>query len=204
MHAGIEWKFSPADAPWQNGVVESLIKPVKKAIKLAIGTNVLKFSELQTVLYESSNLVNERPIGEHPTNPDDGGYLCPNDILLGRASSHVPSGPFQEVCGKRRFEFIQTLADNVWKKWTRNYFSSLIIQQKWHTARRNVKVDDVVIVKVDDVVIVKVDDVVIVKVDDVVIVKVDDVVIVKVDDVVIVKVDDVVIVKVDDVVIVSR
>ena len=31
---GFEWKFSSADAPWQNGVSEALIKSVKKAITL--------------------------------------------------------------------------------------------------------------------------------------------------------------------------
>ena len=33
------------------------------------------------------------------------------------------------------------------KKGTRDYFPSLLIQQKWHTARRNLKVGDVVLIQ---------------------------------------------------------
>ena len=50
--------------------------------------------ELYTCLLEVANLVSQHPIGRVPTDPDDGTYLCPNDVLLGRATSHVPQGPF--------------------------------------------------------------------------------------------------------------
>lgn len=59
---GLQWFFSSADAPWQNGTSEALIKSVKRAITLAIGDGTLTFSELQTVCFEAANLVNERPI----------------------------------------------------------------------------------------------------------------------------------------------
>ena len=42
--------------------------------------------ELQTCLLEIANLVNQRPIGRIPNDPDDGSYM-----LFGRASSHVSS-----------------------------------------------------------------------------------------------------------------
>ena len=45
------------------------------------------FSELQTVCFEAANLVNERPIGRHPTSPHDESYLCPSDLLLGHSTS---------------------------------------------------------------------------------------------------------------------
>ena len=90
---GFQWEFTTADAPWQNGVSEALVKSVKRAIAAAIHESILTFSELQTVLFEIANLINERPIGRHPTSPDDGTYLCPNDLLLGRSTARVPSGP---------------------------------------------------------------------------------------------------------------
>ena len=34
---GMEWKFLPADAPWQNGTSEALVKSVKKVIMVAVG-----------------------------------------------------------------------------------------------------------------------------------------------------------------------
>ena len=136
---GFKWNFTPADVPWQNGTSESLIRSVKRSLKVAIGDSILTFSELQTVLLEVASLINERPIGRHPRSPKDGSYLCPNDLLLGRSTTRVPSGPFEESTNPRiRFEFIQNIITSFWKGWTTNYFPDLIERQKWHTAHRNV------------------------------------------------------------------
>ena len=147
---GLEWRFTAADAPWQNGCSESLVKSVKTALKGAIGDQVLMFSEFQTVAscFEAANLVNERPIGIHPTDPNDDAYLGPNHLLLGRASARVPSGPFLQTKNERlRFEFVQKLIDSFWKRWMRDFFPSLLVRQKWHVDRRNVCVGDIVVVK---------------------------------------------------------
>jgi len=108
----------------------------------------MTFSELQTVCFEAANLRNKRPIGRHPTSLDDASYLCPNDLLLGRSTSRVPSGPFIQTDNpRRRYEFIQKIVDNFWRRWTRDYFPSLIIQQKWHTTKRNLKKGDIVLIQ---------------------------------------------------------
>lgn len=131
VNEGLKWEFACADAPWQNGISEALIKSIKRAITTAIGQSVMTFPELQTVLYKVSNLVNERPIGRHPTSPEDRAYLCPNDILLGRSSTKVPNGPFNESAGPRkRFYFIQNVVDAFWSRWTRDYFPGLLVRQK--------------------------------------------------------------------------
>ena len=114
---GLQWHFSPADAPLYNGTVESLIKSVKRALYNSIGNQVLSFSEMQTVLLEVANLVNERPIGRKPTVPNDSTYLSPNDLILGRLTSRAPSGPFEENCSHiKRFYFVQQLINSFWKK----------------------------------------------------------------------------------------
>ena len=143
-----EWHFNSGDAPWQNGCSESLIPSVKKAIKCAIGEQVLSFSELLTVMYEAANLVNERPIGKTNMDIDDGSYLCPNDLLLGRATSKIQAGPFDTKANAiKRFQFVQKIVDAFWIKWTRYYFPSLIIRGKWHTERRNLCVGDIVLIQ---------------------------------------------------------
>ena len=124
------------------------MKSVKKAITVAVGESVMTLSELQTVCYEAANLVSERPISRHPTSPEDGTYLCPNDLLLGRSTSRVPSGPFRETRNpNHRFEFVQQIVNAFWRKWIRDFFPSLIVQQKWHTKKRNVRVGDVVLIQ---------------------------------------------------------
>ena len=91
--------------------------------------------------------MNQRPIGRIPNDPDDGAYLCPNDMLLGRATSEVPQGPFKDTRNPRkRVEFVQKLVDSFWKRWTRDVFPTLVPRKKWHVENRNVEVDDIVTV----------------------------------------------------------
>ena len=145
---GTEWKFSPADAPWYNGAVEALVKSTKRALHVAIGDNVLKPLELQTVMFEAAQLVNQRPIGCHPTNPSDGVYMSPNDLLLGRSTPAIPQGPFKERCSNRyRFDFIQMTVESFWKRWMIEVFPNLVVRPKWHTEQRNLLVGDIVLLQ---------------------------------------------------------
>ena len=53
--------------------------------------------------------------------------LIPNHLLLGRASSCVPQGPFKEGQNPRkRFEFVQSLAHQVWKRFIREYGTKIV------------------------------------------------------------------------------
>ena len=145
---GVEWEFSPADAPWHNGATESLVKPVKRAHNAAIGEDVMSFSELQTVMFEGAQVVNQCPIGVHPTCPEECPYLCPNDLVLGRSTSHVPQGPFLErVSNKHRLDFIQAVVESFWRRRSRDVFPSLVISHKLHVKGRNVAKGDMVLIQ---------------------------------------------------------
>ena len=147
---GLNWSFTKsADAPWENGCSEALIRLIKRHIARIIGDNILTFGELQTALFEIGNLLNERPIGTKPgSNIDSGIYLCPNDLLLGRSGLPAPQGIFDISNNvKSRQEFLNKITENFWKKWIQNYFHTLIIRQKWHTAVRNLQKGDIVLVQ---------------------------------------------------------
>ena len=51
---------------------------------------------MQIVMFEASQIENQRLIGSHPFTPEDGTYLCPNDLILERSSTHASQGPFKE------------------------------------------------------------------------------------------------------------
>ena len=145
---GLIWKFSPSDSPWWNGCCESLIRSVKKAINQILKEQRVSYNELLTIFFESANLINERPIGVKTSQSQDFSYLCPNDMLLGRSTSRVPSGPFSTCKSNlKRFAFVQLLIDSFWKKWTRIYFPTLLMQHKWHHEKRNVTIGDIVIIQ---------------------------------------------------------
>ena len=90
------WSFCPADAPWQNGSTEALVKSIKRALNVVMAGKLCSFAELQTVVYEAAQLVNQRSIGRKPLTLDDGTYLCPNGLLLGHCTNNAPQGPFAE------------------------------------------------------------------------------------------------------------
>ena len=45
---------------------------------------------------------------------------------------------------------MQRLTDAFWKKWTVDYFPSLLERKKWHHSKRNMQVNDVVIIQNKD------------------------------------------------------
>ena len=143
---GLNWTVNKsADAPWQNGCTERLIRSVKRCILSTIGENVLTFPELQTVYFECANLLNGRPIG---IKNSDHEYFCPNDMLIGRSSIDVPIGKFENWTSiKKRFQYIQSIIENFWKRWQTHYFPALILQPKWHVDTRNLCIGDIVLVQ---------------------------------------------------------
>ena len=144
----MEWKFTTPGAPHHNGVAESLVKSTKRALKKAIGKQILSPFEFYTCLMEIANLINQRPIGRVPNDPNDGSCLCPNDLLLRRASSTVPQGPFQETRNpRRRVEFVQKIVDAFWQQWKRDVFPTLVPRKRWTVEKRNVRIDEIVIMQ---------------------------------------------------------
>lgn len=144
----IQWRFFTPTAAHQNGCTEALIKSCKRSLRMAIGEQRLSALELQTVCFEVSNLMNSRPIGRLPNDPSDGHYISPNDILLGRASTHIPQGPFDDSYSpRRRLEFCQRIVNTWWKKWYRDVFPNLTPRRKWQTSQRDVKIGDFVLIK---------------------------------------------------------
>ena len=106
-------------------------------IKKAIGDTVLTPFELHTCLLEAANLLNQRSNGRIPDDPNDGSYLCPNDILLGRCSSWIPR---KTKNPRHLFEFCQRIVNSFWKLWSRDVLPALNQRKQWHAKNRNAQV----------------------------------------------------------------
>ena len=112
---GTEWRFHPPDAPHANRVIEIMVKTVKKATSLSIVNSILSFSQLQTAMFEAAKLVNERPLAISHTQGNDDmspNYICPNQILLGRASGRIPPISCSNVTSlTERLKYIAEVTD---------------------------------------------------------------------------------------------
>ena len=147
-----------ANSQHQNGPAEILIKVCKgimKSLMKAIGTQVLFYNELMTLLKETQQLANERPIGIKPNLNTDQEYLSPNSLLLGRCSARISQGPFLKKIvydhspesDRTRFLLIQKITNQFWKIWTNLYFPTLLRRQKWHYKERDLKCGDICVMK---------------------------------------------------------
>ena len=60
---GMEWNFTKStNAPWENGCSEAMVKLVERVLTRTNGDVTLTFGKLQAVMFEVSNILNERPI----------------------------------------------------------------------------------------------------------------------------------------------
>ena len=126
-----------------------------KSLMTVIGDNKLTLNELKTLLCETAQLVNERPISIQPNKSVDSRYLSLASLLLGGCLSRISSGPFPPEGNivddlrafHNRFLMVQAITQQFWNVWTKLYSLTLVIHQKWHTSRRTVSKDDVVLVK---------------------------------------------------------
>ena len=158
---GLDWQFVMPKSQHQNGAAEILIKMVKgvkESYLRALGDIKLTYNETNTMFLEIAQLCNERPIGIKPNLSTDPVYLSPNSLYLGRTSDRIASGPFQSSdvfdedpkSFKDRFHLVQAITNQFWKVWLEVYFPSLLIRQKWHTARRNLQKGDICVLRDTD------------------------------------------------------
>ena len=127
--------------------MERLVGVAKRCLKVAVGDTKLSITELLTALYQVMQLMNQRPIGTRPKEDGESRFLCPNDILLGRASPQIPSLPWSyKSKSKDRLKIVQSVVDSFWHRWMTEYAPTLVIRQKWHVSQRNVEEGDLVMI----------------------------------------------------------
>lgn len=101
---------------------------------------------LQTVLVEVEGIVNSRPITKVSDQSDDPVALTPNHLLLLRDGPPPPPGVFEHVhMYRKRWKYIQHLANQFWQRWQREYIPELVKRNKWLDVKRNLKVGDLVL-----------------------------------------------------------
>ena len=93
--------------------------------------------------------MNNRPLVAASEDPEDLEPLTPNHFLLQRRISGLPPGTFvkEDYLGRKQWRKVQYLTDLFWKRWIQENLPKLQERQKWFQERRNIEVDDLVIMK---------------------------------------------------------
>jgi hypothetical protein len=133
---GIHWHFITEKAPWMGGFYERLVALVKMALKKTIGTWTLSAVELQTVVYEISNVLNSRPLAY--VDDDPSGLVITPAHLLFKAGDIFPDSEEEydpANCHSKLDEVLlhwragQALLRNFWQVWRDHYL--LALREHW-------------------------------------------------------------------------
>ena len=146
----IQWKFSPPTGPHHGSVWENGVKACKRHLKRIVGETKLTFEEMTTILCQVEACLNSRPLTTSLDANDDDGVapLTPGHFLIGRPLEALPDRISTEpIHGFKRWQLCQALTQHFWKRWSTKYLNGLQRFNKWRLPRRNLQIDDIVLVK---------------------------------------------------------
>ncbi|KAM4544606.1 uncharacterized protein PAE49_017493 [Odontesthes bonariensis] len=149
---GCSWVFNPPHSSHMGGAWERLIGVARRildAMLLQTGHTRLTHEVLSTLMAEVMAIMNARPLVPVSSDPDEPTVLTPAMLLTQKMSTvSAPSGNFQmaELHGKQ-WKHVQCLANTFWKRWRRDYLSTLQGRRKWTEERPSVRAGDIVLLK---------------------------------------------------------
>ncbi|XP_074030316.1 uncharacterized protein [Leptinotarsa decemlineata] len=142
------WHFIPPRNPHFGGLWESSIKSVKNHIKKVIGGTLLRFEEYATILSQIELCINSRPITPISNDPSDLNPLTPNHFLFGDSFTGIEEADFfnTKTNTLSRWQHLQKMKQDIWKRWQKEFLSTLQQRTKWKTNSANIMVSDQVLV----------------------------------------------------------
>lgn len=146
----ITWKFNPPESPHMGGVWERMVRSIKKSLNVILLSEgvILNDYTLLTVLTEVEALINSRPLTWVSDDIKDLEALTPNHFIMGRASTNLPPCVTHDanVTPRQRWKQVQSMAQQFWDRWLREYLPTLTTRSKWGQSTKNVQVGDLVMV----------------------------------------------------------
>lgn len=150
-HQNIEWKFIPPGAPHFGGLWEAAVKSVKYHITRVVGQSRLTYEELTTLLAQVEACVNSRPLTPLTNDPDDLEALTPGHFLIGRALASPPQPDLSEANPISRWRLVTKFNQQIWKRWSQEYLTTLQQRTKWRDEKQGPNVGDLVLLKEDNI-----------------------------------------------------
>lgn len=143
----IVFKLNSPNAPHFGGIWEREVRSVKSGLQVAVGSQSVSEDVLYTALVEVEGILNSKPLGHVSADVADPDPITPNILLMGRRDAALPHVVYAPAgMGQRRWRHCQTLVDQFWLQFTRNYLPNLQTRQKWQRSSKNIAVDSVVLI----------------------------------------------------------
>ena len=145
---GTSWSFNPPGAPHFGGIWEAAVKSVKHHLRRVVGSHTLTFEEFYTLLKQVEACLNSRPLLPLTDDPTDNQFLTPS-MLLNQSNSYIipePDYTNSKIPPVQRYKQIQQMLQDWWKKWSLEYLQTLQERHKWKSAKRELSIDDIVLI----------------------------------------------------------
>ncbi|XP_064624649.1 uncharacterized protein LOC135486077 [Lineus longissimus] len=148
----IVWHFNPPSAPHFGGAWERIVSSVKKALSATLKNTLDSDTVLRTALIEVEAVLNSRPLTHNSPDPEDFEPLTPNHFILGRSDNKLPPAACadKEVNSRRRWRRCQVIANQVCRRWQREYLPTLTARDRWTKDNKSVVVDSLVMIVEDN------------------------------------------------------
>ena len=149
---GTEWHFIPPSSPHFGGLWEAGVKSIKSHLKKTIGTSILTFEEMNTVLVQIEAVLNSRPLCSFSKTSDEFNVITPAHFMIGKPLIAPPEQRF-ELDGKsplQRWKHIQSTYQRFATLWKRDYLQNLQSRPKGLTTTTHYEIGNVVLLAEDD------------------------------------------------------
>ena len=151
-----KWKFIVPRSPWWGGWWERLVRSVKSGLKKTLKQRCLTCTELETLLHEVEACINSRPLTFVGDNLEDRRPLTPANFIVGQSNLFTPQRLDGEEASvnadqlRERLEVKNTLLEQFWRVWTKEYLRHLP-QQLGKGGHPRVQVGDLVVIREDNI-----------------------------------------------------
>ena len=116
---GIEWRFSPVEAPHFGGIWEGNIKIVKRHLVRISNSQNWTVEQLTTILCEIEACLNSRPLCPISNSPDELEALTPAHFLIGRSMATVPTAQEATVTPRQNYRLLSSQVQHFWVRWSK-------------------------------------------------------------------------------------
>ena len=120
----IYWHFQTPLSPWKGGMFERLIRNVKNCLKSMTFAKKYTFEDLQTIMYEVSQILNSRPLFT-----TDGQVITPAHFTAGRPLIALPpvGGAALKGFSAELMDIVrhQKRVNGFWRQWLKAYLMQL-------------------------------------------------------------------------------
>ena len=146
----IKFIFNPPNASHFGGVFERQIGSIRKVLSGLLLEHGSALTEecLITLLCEVAAILNCRPLSHINLSDSTVEPLTPNHLLTQKSQVVVsPPGTFvrEDLYLHKRWKRVQYIANIFWTRWKHEYLNTLNKRQKWTSERRNICVNDIVL-----------------------------------------------------------